>query len=87
MAQLINYRIGVYLSNRVHKTVLYISVSFAVSYMVTMTPLPGEGYTWASQSTGTIRPGKERAIHESCTQDLALRCACRPSWASGHVSS
>ena len=23
--------------------------------MVTMTPLPGEGYTWASQSTGTIR--------------------------------
>ena len=22
-----------------------------------------------------VCPGKERAIHESCTQDLALRCS------------
>ena len=46
--------------------------------------LQGEERT---QGTFSVCPGKERAIHRSCTQDLALRCGCRPSWASGRVSS
>lgn len=33
-----------------------------------------------------VRPGKERAIHESCKQGARAECACRPRLAGGHVS-